>query len=154
MRLSEFIVTNRERILIDWETFAGTLGPACDAMDIAALRDHASEMLTVIAADLETPQTDSQQHEKSVGNAPADVGAPATPAEEHGADRAVRGFDIGQMVSEYRALRASVVRLWIDAKGRLESSDLEGNVHRNSRPRSAHATQRHHHLGHIHARPG
>lgn len=125
MRLSEFIDTNRERILIEWEAFAGTLGPASDTMDIAALRDHASEMLTVVAADLNTPQTDSQQHEKSVGQAPADTAEPATPAEEHGADRAVRGFDIGQMVSEYRALRASVVRLWIDAAGTLEPSDLE-----------------------------
>jgi hypothetical protein len=125
MRLSEFIATNREQILIDWEAFARTLGPVSETMDIAALRDHASEMLTAIAADLNTPQTDSQQHEKSVGNAPVDIADPATPAEEHGADRAVRGFDIGQMVSEYRALRASVVRLWIGATGLLESSDLE-----------------------------
>ena len=70
MRLSEFIVTNREQILIEWEAFAGTLGPASDTMDIAGLRDHASEMLTVIAKDLETDQSGREQAEKAVGQAP------------------------------------------------------------------------------------
>ena len=124
MRLATFITTQRERIMGEWETFARTLAPASDTMDIAALRDHASEMLTVIARDLETPQTSAQQHEKSVGNAPEDS-TPPTAAQEHGADRAERGFSIDQMVSEYRALRASVVRLWIEESGPLTNADVE-----------------------------
>lgn len=125
MRLAAFIKTQRERIMAEWETFARTLAPASDTMDIAALRDHASEMLTVIARDLETPQTSAEQHQKSVGNAPDDVPAPPTAAQEHGADRAERGFTIDQMVSEYRALRASVVRLWIEESGALANADVE-----------------------------
>jgi hypothetical protein len=56
MRLADFIAENREPILATWEAFARTCGPAAGAMDISALRDHAGEMLTVIAADLKTPQ--------------------------------------------------------------------------------------------------
>jgi signal transduction histidine kinase len=52
--------------------------------------------------------------EKSKGRAPR-VGAAATAAETHGVLRAQGGFDINQLVAEYRALRASVLRLWIDA---------------------------------------
>jgi hypothetical protein len=48
----------RESILAEWETFARRLGPITETMDIEALRDHASEMLTVIAGDLDTPQTE------------------------------------------------------------------------------------------------
>lgn len=124
LRLSEFINEQREPILAEWETFARRLGPITESMDIEALRDHASEMLTVIAADLDTPQTDREQHQKAVGHAPDDASDPKTAAEAHGADRAERGFSIDQMVSEYRALRASVIRLWTDSCGTLTASDV------------------------------
>ena len=48
--LADFIVGNREPILAEWEAFARTCTPASAPMDITALRDHANEMLTVIAA--------------------------------------------------------------------------------------------------------
>jgi signal transduction histidine kinase len=126
MRLSEFITTQRERIMVEWETFAGSLGAVSENMDMVALRDHASQMLTVIAADLETAQSDRQQHAKSVGKAPAsatDVHA-ITAAEAHGADRAERGFSTDEMVSEFRALRASVIRLWTEARGELTNEEV------------------------------
>src|SRR5215217_3176333 len=124
MRLAEFITTNREPILAEWEAFARTCTPAAGAMDIDALRDHAGEMLLVIAADLDTPQGDRAQAEKSKGNAPADDDGESTAAEEHGAGRAESGFTIEQMVSEYRALRASVIRLWAKSRGELGPGDL------------------------------
>ena len=49
--LSQFIRDNTEQILTEWETFARSL-PFGDSMDIAGLRDHAKEMLGVIATDL------------------------------------------------------------------------------------------------------
>jgi signal transduction histidine kinase len=122
--LSAFIRANREPILAEWEAFARTCTPAAGPMDIAALRDHASEMLTVIAADLDTPQGARAQAEKSKGKAPADEDGEATAAEEHGAGRAESGFTIEQMVSEYRALRASVIRLWSKSRGELRPRDL------------------------------
>ena len=124
MRLADFIVSNREPILVEWEAFARTCTPAAGTMDVVALRDHANAMLTVIAADLRRPQTGLEQSAKSKGGAPdADLGD--TAAEEHGAGRAGSGFTVAQMVAEYRALRASVIRLWTKAEGRLETEDLE-----------------------------
>ncbi|HEX5872680.1 MAG TPA: sensor histidine kinase [Longimicrobium sp.] len=125
MRLANFIIGNREPILAEWEAFARTCTPASGAMDIAALRDHANEMLTVIAADLNTPQGDDAQAEKSRGQAPSTDGEMVTAAEEHGAGRAESGFTMEQMVSEYRALRASVIRLWVEARGELKPADVE-----------------------------
>src|SRR5688572_33512757 len=64
VRLADFIATNKEAILAEWVTFAQSSGPAARTMDHAALRDHASEMLSAIVADLRTPQTDAEQSEK------------------------------------------------------------------------------------------
>jgi signal transduction histidine kinase len=125
MRLAEFINANREPILVEWEAFARTCTPASGAMDITALRDHANEMLTVIAADLDTPQGGDEQAEKSRGKAPSTEDDPVTAAEEHGAGRAESGFTMEQMVSEYRALRASVIRLWVQARGELKPADVD-----------------------------
>jgi signal transduction histidine kinase len=123
MRLADFILANREPILTEWEAFARTCAPAGRPMNIAALRDHADQMLAVIAADLATLQTRDAQSEKSKGRGPAD--AIDTAAEEHGAGRAESGFSVEQMVAEFRALRASVIRLWTKAKGALDPSDIE-----------------------------
>jgi signal transduction histidine kinase len=41
--------------------------------------------------------------------------APETAAQTHAVLRAKSGFDINQLAAEYRALRASVLRRWIDA---------------------------------------
>ncbi|HEY8832631.1 MAG TPA: HAMP domain-containing sensor histidine kinase [Gemmatimonadaceae bacterium] len=121
--LSDFILANRELIMVEFEAFARTCAPASGSMDITSLRDHASEMLSVIAADLKTPQNRHEQAEKSKGNAP--TVDEKTAAEKHGADRAESGFTTDQMVSEYRALRASVIRLWTKAHGPLTHVDIE-----------------------------
>src|SRR5687767_3196721 len=123
MRLAEFIVSHREPILKEWEAFARTCEPACVDMDIEALRDHADQMLTVIVDDLNTPQAKDEQQDKSLGLAPET--AETTAAEDHGADRAESGFTVEQMISEYRALRASVLRLWKEAHGPMQAVDLE-----------------------------
>lgn len=125
MRLADFIERNREPIMAEWEAFARTCAPASGSMDVAALRDHANEMLTVIAADLRTPQTGREQSEKSKGDAPSLEPQGKTAAEKHGAGRAESGFTTDQMVSEYRALRASVIRLWTRAQGEIVPADLE-----------------------------
>ena len=124
MKLGKFIVANREPILLEWEAFARTCAPASAAMDMTALRDHASEMLSVIAKDLETPQTKDESTEKSKGES-QDVSATATAAEQHGAGRAESGFTVEQMVAEFRALRASVLRLWTKSKGAVDAGDID-----------------------------
>lgn len=118
MRLAEFIETNSEPILAEWVEFARTCGPA-DTMDLAALRDDAVEMLQIIVLDLRKHQTEAEQTKKSKGKAVEPAGDAETPAEVHGAGRAESGFTLQEMVSEYRALRASVIRLWTRAAGGL-----------------------------------
>ncbi|MEX2283855.1 MAG: sensor histidine kinase [Gemmatimonadota bacterium] len=125
VRLSEFIRANSEKILAEFEAFARSIVPA-GSMNIAELRDHAQQMLTVITRDLDTPQTKREGKEKAKGQSDASESeaSPDTPAQEHGSGRATSGFTIAAMVSEYRALRSSVVRLWTEGKGELNAGDL------------------------------
>jgi signal transduction histidine kinase len=123
MRLADFILANRGEILAEWAAFAKTCTPASGSMGIVALSDHASEMLTVIAKDLETPQDGFAQSAKSKGLAPTSSTSERTAAEKHGTGRAESGFTLDQMVAEYRALRASVIRLW--TKGRAEATSID-----------------------------
>jgi signal transduction histidine kinase len=124
MRLSKFIVQNMERILQEWEAFAASLLPAAAEMTPLALRNHAQYILEAVAKDLTVPQTRHAQSEKSKGRAAQEAGAPETAAQTHAVLRARSGFDINQLVAEYRALRASVLRLWIDT-GPLEESSVD-----------------------------
>jgi signal transduction histidine kinase len=113
MRLSVFILENMEPILLDWVEFASSLGDVTSEMDDVSLRDHAELILRAVATDLETSQSDAQQEAKSSGDAPArPKHLPVSAATSHGVVRAEEGFSLEQMVSEYRALRASVLRLW------------------------------------------
>ncbi|MDF1504870.1 sensor histidine kinase [Roseisolibacter sp. H3M3-2] len=125
MRLAAFVLAHREPILAEWEAFARSCAPASGPMDVTALRDHADEMLRVIAADLASPQTGSAQSRKSQGRAPAEHPDARTAAGEHGAGRAQSGFTLEQMVAEYRALRASVIRLWTRSEGTLGAAHVE-----------------------------
>lgn len=109
--MRSFILEHMDEILVEWEAFASTQTPAADTMDSAALRDHARRMLQAIAADIQTSQTGRQQELKSKGLGP--VSAQESAAELHGALRQQVGFDLGQLIAEFRALRASVLRIWI-----------------------------------------
>jgi signal transduction histidine kinase len=121
--LSRFLRDNAESILAEWETFARSL-PGGEAMNVAALRDHAKEMLSAIAADLERPQSDRAQDEKARGGRDASAARDTTAAQEHGTGRAGSGFTVGQMVAEFRALRASVTRLWLAEREEWAYTDL------------------------------
>ncbi|HEX8250502.1 MAG TPA: HAMP domain-containing sensor histidine kinase [Pyrinomonadaceae bacterium] len=119
MRLSKFITENIEEILVEWESFAKTIQPAAETMDSLTLRDHAKLILEAAAKDIETHQTDREQSDKAKGLADPLAGK-ETAATTHGALRQIAGFDLEQLGSEYRALRASVIRLW---KSRLTGFD-------------------------------
>lgn len=112
VRLADFILKEMEPILQAWEEFAKTIEPPALTMDREALRDHASHMLKAIAIDLDTVQTKFEQSEKSKARGPQ--GEEDTAAETHAAARLLSGYTIEQLVSEYRALRASVLKLWAE----------------------------------------
>jgi signal transduction histidine kinase len=103
-----------ETILAQWEAFAATLLPAAAHMESEGLRDHAEQILRAVAKDLRTSQTREAQREKSLGRAQAPTDATETAAQTHALLRARSGFNINQLAAEYRALRASVLRLWMD----------------------------------------
>ncbi len=128
MRLPEFIAQRRDHILEEWVAFARTRGPSAARMNLAALRDHASEMLDAIIADLNNPQTKLEESDKALGKrdaGPTGLAGLPTAAQSHGSGRARSGFDLEQMISEYRALRASVLRLWLQEPPGLHSEHTE-----------------------------
>lgn len=111
--LSSFIRDNLEPILQAWEDFARTVEPPALTMDDAELRDHAQQMLTAFARDLDTAQSEHERVEKSEGR--GDRGDGGTAAEAHAEARLLAGYTVVQLVSEYRALRSSVLALWSKA---------------------------------------
>ena len=125
--LSTFIEQHTEEILREWETFARSL-PVAASMDVVALRDHAKAMLGVIARDLKEPQTARQQEAKARGASDADQLTDRTAATEHGSGRAQSGFTVNEMVAEFRALRASVLRLWGKQPGPKGEAELDEMV--------------------------
>jgi signal transduction histidine kinase len=110
-RLGSFIHHNMEPILQAWEDFARTIEPPALTMDDTELRDHARQMLQAFAADLATSQTEPERVAKSKGLGKR--GPDDTAAETHAEARLLSGYTVVQLVSEYRALRASVLTLWV-----------------------------------------
>jgi signal transduction histidine kinase len=119
MGLSKFISANAEAIMRGFDAFAREQLPAAADMDFLALRDHAKQVLDAIALDMRQPQTKAEQREKSMGHAVKAEGLEDTAAEIHGFQRAAAGFNVKQTAAEYRALRASVLRLWFDSGPQL-----------------------------------
>jgi signal transduction histidine kinase len=121
MRLASFITENLEEILVEWESFASSLLAPGEVMTSLALRDHASQILLAMAEDIESSQTDLEQAYKSKGFVPI-AEASRTAAMTHGALRHLAGFDLRQLAAEFRALRASVLRLWLKRGAADESA--------------------------------
>ncbi len=110
MELAQFIDHERAKIVAEWEVFARSVQPTAGAMSPTALRDHADQILTAIVDDMKSQQSAAEQAEKSKGRGSAQrlgyIG------ELHASLRIEYGFKLPQMIAEYRALRASVLRLW------------------------------------------
>ena len=112
MGLTAFIRSNEDAIVEGWEAFAQTYLPSAALLDRVALRDHIVGLLRFIADDLETPETEEERSEKAKGQGPKGGGAYDSAAETHADLRFLSGFDTVEMISEFRALRASVIKLW------------------------------------------
>jgi signal transduction histidine kinase len=111
--LADFVEHHAERIIEQAITFAKSVDVG-RPLDDVALRDHLPEIIQAIVADLRTPQTRVEEIEKSEGRAPEPVERSRSAAATHALHRAHSGYSISNLVSEYRALRASVLRLWAD----------------------------------------
>lgn len=127
MRLAEFILANVEPILAEWEAFARSLAPGAKMSNIA-LRDDAEAMLLATARDMQIGQSLAQQASKSKGHGGAG-GAESDGLDNasalHAVARVGSGFDIMEVVAEYRALRASVLRLWRESLPQPDIDDID-----------------------------
>jgi len=125
MRLSDFILKNIEPILQTWEDFARSLETPGTPLDREDLRDHAHAMLLAIADDLRNAQSSQQQTEKSKGH---DAQNDTTAANVHALSRLLSGFTIEQVVAEFRALRASVIKQWVNDASKKADIDVEDMI--------------------------
>jgi hypothetical protein len=124
-RLADFIRRNKSAIVDEWTEFARTRTPASDKMSKLALEDHILDILKFVADDLESAQSPRERFDKSRGDGPEGGPFVDSAAEIHAALRLADGFDIDQMVSEYRALRASVIKQWVAEHHTLANTDVE-----------------------------
>jgi signal transduction histidine kinase len=127
MRLAKFILANIEPILVEWEAFAATLAPG-GTMTKLGLRDDAGAILKATARDMQVDQSLAQQADKSTGDGGADSAASDQldiASTRHAEERVGSGFDIMEVVSEYRALRASVLRLWRKSVPQVGLDDMD-----------------------------
>jgi len=119
--LVDFIRAHDREIIDQFESFARTLAPGAASMTPAELRDHAQEVLTAVVVDLGHHQTADEQLRKSMGQGTA--GVMAASGRLHADHRITQRFDVNQVLAEFRALRASVLRLYAAGGG---EADLHG----------------------------
>jgi signal transduction histidine kinase len=96
-------------------------------MDIEALRDRAEAILRSAARDMVSPQTAAQQSSKSKGHGGEGIESVVLDgaSKDHAIARLASGFNLIEVVSEYRALRASVLRLWSESVPEADPNDLQ-----------------------------
>lgn len=118
-RLSCFIRKNLDPITEEWRDFAETL--AAKGTPDLVLRDHIHQILFFIADDIESSQTAKEQTRKSRGKVDKHKKSPGA---LHATLRHGIGFNMVNMVSEYRALRATITKLWTKTKIALTDADV------------------------------
>src|SRR5579871_1853518 len=121
MSLRAFIGDHRERIIVEFAAFARTLMPTGVEMTEAELRDHAEQILTAVVEDIRTPQTVEEQSLKSRGCGSAKI--MESSGRLHADDRIKHGFPFRAILAEFRALRASVLRLY-EESGETDLADV------------------------------
>ena len=123
MKLSSFITANLDEIVSEWEVFAASLELAAEISSAIDLRDHAKEMLKAIVLDMETAESPTQKKNKSIGEV-SKISGDDSAASAHGAVRQVSGFTLPQLTAEFRAMRASVLRLWMPKIGKITPATI------------------------------
>jgi PAS domain S-box-containing protein len=124
MRMADVIDSHLDEILKEWDAFVTSEFSSANNINILAGRDHRSEILRAITEELRQPQTSGTNFTKST------LSAQETGAELHGRMRAEAGFSITEIVSEYRALRAAIMRFWVIENTRLSDATVIEDVTR------------------------
>ncbi|MCM5680514.1 HAMP domain-containing histidine kinase [Schlegelella sp. S2-27] len=119
--LGAFIDGNMEPILQEWEAFAHALMPLAE-LDRAALRDHAEEMLRAVVDDMRAPQSEQQRADKAQGLRSDNMPQLTRAAQAHAVSRFGDEFTMDQLVAEFRAIRASVLKQWAVGRGKTDEA--------------------------------
>ncbi|QIE29665.1 sensor histidine kinase [Caballeronia sp. SBC2] len=112
MSLSDFIETNLDALIDDWAEFAGQLMREGLPLTVPELQDSARHIFQRVAADMRLDQSGVEQEEKSRGKKGGGAADVTSVALEHADDRLDQGFTLDDVVAEFRALRATVLRRW------------------------------------------
>ena len=112
MSLSAFIRDHHEEIIGEFAVFARTLMPPGADMSDAQLRDHADDILNAVVHDMSIAQTITEQALKSQGHGSANT--MEVSGRLHADDRIQHGFPFRAVLAEFRALRATVLRLYAE----------------------------------------
>jgi signal transduction histidine kinase len=119
--LGQFIEANLEPILQEWEAFARSLVPLAKLNPIA-LRDHAEDILRAVVRDMRVPQTDQQRDDKAKGLRPENMPQLTRAAQSHAVARFGDQFTMDQLIAEFRAIRASVLKQWAVGRAQTEGA--------------------------------
>jgi signal transduction histidine kinase len=109
MRLSEFITSNAERVLREWEEFAKKFKGGF-SLPRWILRDHGAAIVKLLAQQTQISPLARGQDAKAESEGATGLIEHVTAA--HVQLRIESGFDLAQIIGEYLALRACVLRLW------------------------------------------
>ncbi|KAA1007794.1 sensor histidine kinase [Paraburkholderia panacisoli] len=112
MSLSDFIEANLPELIDEWAEYAGTISLKDSHLTASELRNSARDILIRISADMREPQTEAQRQAKSRGGQHNPESGVDRVAQQHADDRLAQGYGINDVVAEYRALRATVLRRW------------------------------------------
>ena len=121
MSLSGFIRGHHEEIISEFAVFAKALMPPGPEMTEVELRDHADEILTAVVEDMGIAQSPEEQSLKSRGRGAART--MESSGTRHADDRILHGFTFRAVLSEFRALRATVLRLY-ETSGESDLADV------------------------------
>lgn len=125
MNISDLTERQMDAIVDEWVEFARAGVPPAHDFSREEPSDHARVLLLAIAADMRQSQAPQERHEKSQGNDPGNSPEVTRVARDHSAMRFDQGFSFEHLVSEFRALRASVIRRWIKQVEHPSHDDLD-----------------------------
>jgi signal transduction histidine kinase len=125
MNIGEFMEHQVNPIVDEWVEFAQTRLSPSHQFTRHELADHARVLLQAMAADMKQAQGAQAKHDKSQGNKPDNAPNITHIAEGHAVQRFDQGFSLDDLISEFRALRASVIRRWTRQIAQPRAEDLE-----------------------------
>ena len=124
MQLDTFIQVHEREILNEWDEFARKVFGDIFKDGKYLARDHAAEILKELVADMNTLQSLEKQMEKSQ-NITSSREKPESAANIHGLLRHDDGLNVSHVVAEFRALRATVFRLWLPTIQYMSNNQID-----------------------------